>query len=169
MRRKLLPGRSKPGELQSSASAQASPKSWAAFEPTVGVGVGVGVGAGGQRRVLRWLAGHAQPAGDITQFLAAGGRPRACPAASDSAATALARVTTRNGSFEVAACRVTRARPRGCFGLPRRRVGLGGQRPPPDTAGAVTGAVTGALTGERIVGHAWPLANNEVVLREPGD
>ena len=77
----------------------------------------------------------------------------------------MTRVTTHNGSFKVAACRVTRARPRGCFGLPRRRVSLGGQRPPPDTAGAVTGAVT----GERIVGHAWPLANNEVVLREPGD
>ena len=77
----------------------------------------------------------------------------------------MTRVTTHNGSFKVAACRVTRARPRGCFGLPCRRVSLDGQRPPPDTAGEFTGE----FTGERIVGRAWSLANNEVVLRESGD
>lgn len=75
---------------------------------------------------------------------------------------------------------VTLTRPRGYFGLPRDRISLDGQNPPPgvppgtagvsatkvrvaDTAGR---AVVGAFNDERIVGRAWPAAGNEIVFLE---
>jgi len=74
---------------------------------------------------------------------------------------------------------VTLTRPRGYFGLPRDQISLDGQSPPgvpPGTAGVsasklrVTDAedrtVAGAFNGERIVGRAWPAANNELTLLE---
>ena len=82
-----------------------------------------------------------------------------------------------------AAAVVTLTRPRGYFGLPRDSISLDGQSPPPGvpqgTAGVsnsklkLTGgagrAVAGEFNGERIVGRAWPAANNEVVLLELTD
>ena len=79
-----------------------------------------------------------------------------------------------------AASVVTLTRPRGYFGLPRDQISLDGQSPPPGvpqgTAGVSTSklkladgagrAVAGEFNGERIVGRAWPAANNEVVLLE---
>ena len=79
-----------------------------------------------------------------------------------------------------AASVVTLTRPRGYFGLPRDSISLDGQSPPPGvpqgTAGVSTSklkltdgagrAVAGEFNGERIVGRAWPAANNEVVLLE---
>ena len=75
---------------------------------------------------------------------------------------------------------VTLSRPRGYFGLPRDQVSLDGQTPapgiPPGTAGVsaskvrVTDAagrsVVGVFNGERIVGRAWPTANNELTVLE---
>ena len=75
---------------------------------------------------------------------------------------------------------VTLTRPRGYFGLPRDQISLDGQNPPPgvppgtagisaskvriaDTAGR---PVVGMFNGERIVGRAWPAANNELTLLE---
>ena len=75
---------------------------------------------------------------------------------------------------------VTLTRPRGYFGLPRDQISLDGQSPPPgvppgtagisaskvrvaDTAGR---AVVGTFNDERIVGRAWPAANNELTLLE---
>jgi hypothetical protein len=75
---------------------------------------------------------------------------------------------------------VTLTRPRGYFGLPRDQISLDGQNPPPgvppgtagvsaskvrvtDTAGR---AVVGVFNSERIVGRAWPAANNELVFLE---
>ena len=82
-----------------------------------------------------------------------------------------------------AASVVTLTRPRGYFGLPRDSISLDGQSPPPGvppgTAGVSTSklklaagagrAVAGEFNGERIVGRAWPAANNEVVLLELTD
>ncbi len=82
-----------------------------------------------------------------------------------------------------AAAVVTLTRPRGYFGLPRDSISLDGQSPPPGvppgTAGVSTSklkltegagrAVAGEFNGERIVGRAWPAANNEVVLLELTD
>jgi len=75
---------------------------------------------------------------------------------------------------------VTLTRPRGYFGLPRDRISLDGQNPPPGvppgTAGvsasklrvtdAAGRAVVGVFNDERIVGRAWPAANNELTLLE---
>jgi pimeloyl-ACP methyl ester carboxylesterase len=75
---------------------------------------------------------------------------------------------------------VTLTRPRGYFGLPRDQVGLDGQSPAPGIPPGVAGvsaskvritdnagrAVAGAFNGERIVGRAWPAANNELTLLE---
>ena len=75
---------------------------------------------------------------------------------------------------------VTLTRPRGYFGLPRDQISLDGQNPPPgvppgtagisaskvriaDTAGR---PVVGMFNGERIVGRAWPAANDELTLLE---
>ena len=82
-----------------------------------------------------------------------------------------------------AASVVTLTRPRGYFGVPRDSISLDGQSPPPGvpqgTAGVSTSklkltdgagrAVAGEFNGERIVGRAWPAANNEVVLLELTD
>jgi triacylglycerol lipase len=75
---------------------------------------------------------------------------------------------------------VTLTRPRGYFGLPRDQISLDGQNPPPGvppgTAGvsaskvrvtdAAGRAVVGVFNNERIVGRAWPTANNELTLLE---
>jgi triacylglycerol lipase len=74
---------------------------------------------------------------------------------------------------------VTLTRPRGYFGLPRDAIALDGQSPPgvpTGTAGvsssklriadAAGRAVVGSFNGERIVGRAWPAANNELTLLE---
>ena len=74
---------------------------------------------------------------------------------------------------------VTLSRPRGYFGLPRDQISLDGQSPPgvpPGTAGvsasklrvadAAGRAVVGVFNGERIVGRAWPIANNELTFLE---
>ena len=81
-----------------------------------------------------------------------------------------------------AASVVTLTRPRGYFGLPRDQISLDGQSPPgvpQGTAGVSVSklrladgagrAVAGEFNGERIVGRAWPAANNEVVLLELQD
>ena len=74
----------------------------------------------------------------------------------------------------------TLTRPRGYFGLPRDQISLDGQNPPPGvppgTAGvsaskvrvtdAAGRAVIGVFNSERIVGRAWPTANNELTLLE---
>ena len=79
-----------------------------------------------------------------------------------------------------AASIVTLTRPRGYFGLPRDQISLDGQSPapgiPPGTAGvsvskvkpadAASRAVIGQFNGERIVGHTWPAANNELSVLE---
>ncbi|MBC7483122.1 MAG: twin-arginine translocation pathway signal, partial [Rhizobacter sp.] len=79
-----------------------------------------------------------------------------------------------------AAAVVTLTRPRGYFGLPRDSISLDGQSPPPGVPQGTAGvsasklkltdgagrAVAGEFNGERIVGRAWPAANNEVVLLE---
>lgn len=78
---------------------------------------------------------------------------------------------------------VTLTRPRGYFGLPRDRIALDGKPPPgvpPGTAGVSVSklklgdadggrAVAGEFNGERIVGRAWPVAENRVVLLELHD
>jgi pimeloyl-ACP methyl ester carboxylesterase len=75
---------------------------------------------------------------------------------------------------------VTLTRPRGYFGVPRDQVSLDGQSPAPGIPPGVAGvsaskvriadgigrAVVGVFNGERIVGRAWPAANNELTLLE---
>ncbi|NUZ07189.1 alpha/beta fold hydrolase [Piscinibacter koreensis] len=79
-----------------------------------------------------------------------------------------------------AAAVVTLTRPRGYFGVPRDRIELDGKSPPagipPGVAGvsssklkitdAAGRAVAGAFNDERIVGRAWPVAGNHVVVLE---
>ena len=78
-----------------------------------------------------------------------------------------------------AASIITFDRPRGYFGLPRDAIGLDGKAPPgvpPGTAGVSSSklklseapgrAVVSEFNGERIVGRAWPAANNELVYLE---
>jgi triacylglycerol lipase len=79
-----------------------------------------------------------------------------------------------------AASVVTLTRPRGYFGVPRDQASLDGQSPLPGVPSGTAGvgastlrltegagrAVVGEFNGERIVGRAWPAANNEVVLLE---
>ena len=79
-----------------------------------------------------------------------------------------------------AAAVVTLSRPRGYFGLSRDRISLDGKSPPasvpPGTPGISTAklklteapgrAVVGEFNGERIVGRAWPAADNHVVTLE---
>lgn len=71
-------------------------------------------------------------------------------------------------------------RPRGYFGVPRDEISLDGQSPPPGVPAGVAGvssatlrladgvgrAVAGAFNGERIVGRAWPVADNELTVLE---
>ena len=74
---------------------------------------------------------------------------------------------------------VTLTRPRAYFTLPQDRISLDGAAPPgivPGVGGAAqaklllkdsaTRAVAGEYNGERIVGRAWPAAENHVVLLE---
>lgn len=79
---------------------------------------------------------------------------------------------------------VVLTRPRGYFGVPRDRVALDGQAPapgiPPGVAGvsssrlrladgagrAVAGEFVSGPIGERLVGRAWPVAENRVTLLE---
>ena len=75
---------------------------------------------------------------------------------------------------------VTLTRPRGYFGVPRDRINLDGKSPPagipPGVAGVSTAKlkvsdeamrpVAGEFNGERIVGRAWPVADNQLVLLE---
>jgi triacylglycerol lipase len=75
---------------------------------------------------------------------------------------------------------VTLTRPRGYFGVPRDRITLDGVSPPAGVPSGVAGtssaklkvadaagrAVAGEFNGERIVGRAWPAAENHVVLLE---
>lgn len=78
-----------------------------------------------------------------------------------------------------AASIITFERPRGYFGLPRDQISLDGKAPPgvpTGTAGVSSSklkltegagrAVVGEFNGERIVGRAWPAANNELVYLE---
>ncbi len=80
---------------------------------------------------------------------------------------------------KTAAAIITFDRPRGYFGLPRDNIGLDGKAPPgvpPGTPGVSSSklklsdapgrAVVGEFNGERIVGRAWPAANNELVYLE---
>jgi hypothetical protein len=75
---------------------------------------------------------------------------------------------------------VTLTRPRGYFGLPRDQVVLDGKNPPGGVAPGVPvtstaklklldapgRAVEGEFNGERIVGRAWPAADNHIVFLE---
>ncbi|MEO8079631.1 MAG: alpha/beta fold hydrolase [Caldimonas sp.] len=75
---------------------------------------------------------------------------------------------------------VVLSRPRGYFGLPRDRIALDGTSPPAGIRPGVPGlstarlkvadepnrAVVGEFNGERIVGRAWPAADNHIVLLE---
>jgi len=75
---------------------------------------------------------------------------------------------------------VTLNRPRGYFGIPRDQISLDGKNPPggipPGVAGVSAAklklldtpnrAVAGEFNGERIVGRAWPAADNHVVFLE---
>jgi len=75
---------------------------------------------------------------------------------------------------------VVLTRPRGYFGLSRDRIALDGKSPPagipPGTAGVSVSRlkladvparpIVGEFNGERIVGRAWPVANNEIALLE---
>jgi pimeloyl-ACP methyl ester carboxylesterase len=74
---------------------------------------------------------------------------------------------------------VTLTRPRGYFTLPQDRISLDGAAPPgivPGVGGAAQAkllvkdtamrAVAGEYNGERIVGRAWPAADNHLVLLE---
>ena len=76
--------------------------------------------------------------------------------------------------------RVVLSRPRGYFGVPRDRIALDGTSPPagipPGVAGVASAklkvadtadrAVAGEFNGERVIGRAWPVAGNHVVLLE---
>lgn len=71
-------------------------------------------------------------------------------------------------------------RPRGYFGVPRNRIALDGQSPPPGIPPGVAGVasskirlpagpqrpVVGEFDGERIVGRNWPVAEGRVVVLE---
>jgi len=74
---------------------------------------------------------------------------------------------------------VTLVRPRGYLGLPRDRISFDGKAPPgvpQGTAGVASSrlklldatgrAIEGEFNGERVVGRAWPAANNELSLLE---
>ena len=75
---------------------------------------------------------------------------------------------------------VVLTRPRGYFGLSRDRIALDGKSPPagipPGTAGVSVSRlkladvparpIVGEFNRERIVGRAWPVANNEIALLE---
>lgn len=75
---------------------------------------------------------------------------------------------------------VTLTRPRGYFGIPRDQISLDGKSPPggipPGVAGVSTAklkvldtpnrSIAGEFNGERIVGKAWPAAENHVVFLE---
>jgi len=75
---------------------------------------------------------------------------------------------------------VTMTRPRGYFGVPRDRISLDSASPPAGIPSGVAGvssatvkvadtagrAVAGEFNGERIVGRAWPAAENHVVVLE---
>jgi len=75
---------------------------------------------------------------------------------------------------------VTLTRPRGYFGVPRDQISLDGKSPPGGIPAGVAGvstaklkvldapnrAVAGEFNGERIVGRAWPAADNHVVFLE---
>ena len=80
---------------------------------------------------------------------------------------------------KTAASIITFDRPRGYFGLPRDNISLEGKAPPgvpPGTAGVSSSklkltdapgrTVVGEFNGERIVGRAWPAADNELVYLE---
>jgi len=81
---------------------------------------------------------------------------------------------------KTAGAMVTLTRPRGYFGVPRDQISLDGQSPAPGIPPGVAGvsaskvritdttarAVVGVFNGERIVGRAWPAANNELTLLE---
>jgi triacylglycerol lipase len=71
------------------------------------------------------------------------------------------------------------ARPRGYFGLPRDRITLDGNPPPgvpPGTPGVsesklkmpdgATRPIVGTFDDERVIGWAWPVLNNEIVILE---
>jgi len=79
---------------------------------------------------------------------------------------------------------LTLRRPRGYFSLPRDQISLDGQSPPPGVAPGVASVntsklmlgagdigrmVVGTFNDERIVGRAWPSANNEVTYLELTD
>ena len=76
---------------------------------------------------------------------------------------------------------VVLTRPRGYFGIPRDRIALDGTSPPAGIPAGVAGIstarlkivagsagrpVAGEFDGERIVGRAWPAADNHIVLLE---
>ena len=75
---------------------------------------------------------------------------------------------------------VTLTRPRGYFGVPRDQISLDGKSPPggvpPGVAGVASAklkvlnapnrSIVGEFNGERIVGKAWPAADNHVVFLE---
>ena len=75
---------------------------------------------------------------------------------------------------------VSLTRPRGHFGLPRDSIALDGKSPPAGIPAGIAGvavaklkvadtagrAVVGEFNGERIVGRAWPAAENHVVFLE---
>jgi pimeloyl-ACP methyl ester carboxylesterase len=75
---------------------------------------------------------------------------------------------------------VTLTRPRGFFGIPRDDISLDGMNPPGGIAPGVPAisnarlkllgppdrAVAGEFNGERIVGRAWPIAENRIVFLE---
>jgi pimeloyl-ACP methyl ester carboxylesterase len=81
-----------------------------------------------------------------------------------------------------AAAVLSLVRPRGYFGVPRDRIELDGRRPPPDIPPGVAGvavsrlrldtagrAVAAEFNGERLVGRAWPTAENRLVVLELQD
>jgi triacylglycerol lipase len=75
---------------------------------------------------------------------------------------------------------VVLTRPRGYFGVPRDRISLDGSSPPAGIPSGVAGlssarlkvtdtpgrAVVGEFNGERLVGRAWPVAENRAVVLE---
>ena len=79
-----------------------------------------------------------------------------------------------------AAAIVVLTRPRGYIGVPRDQASLDGQSPPPGVPPGVAGvassrlrlpdgvgrAVVGVFNDERVVGRAWPTANNELTYLE---
>jgi len=75
---------------------------------------------------------------------------------------------------------VVLTRPRGYFGVPRDRINLDGKSPPAGIPPGVAGLssakikladdanrpVAAEFNGERIVGRAWPAADNQLVMLE---